>query len=96
MTVISTCSLKSHGYDPPLPTGRRTATIVEVPSLPRTSVMELGMKMKKGPVPVTALSPSAVSASTTSNALATKIILTALFVAVKHTVDETLCFLNCH
>ena len=47
-------------------------------------------------VPVTALSPSAVSASTTSNALATKIILTALFVAVKHTFDETLCFLNCH
>ena len=47
-------------------------------------------------VPVTALSPSAVFASTIENAPATKIILTAQFVAAKHIDDETLCFQNCH
>ena len=79
----------------PCPTGRRIATTVDVPFLPHTSVMELGMGMRRGPkletrlvkasVPVTAHFPSAVCASMMSNVCATKITLTAHALAhVKH------------
>ena len=53
------------------------------------------MRLVKAYVLVTALSPSAAFASTTLNALAIKIILTAIFAAVRHIHDEILCLLNC-